>query len=181
MKYLVLSSNLNADSSTAEVARAVAGSMTGSGVHVDLLDLSSVEMPWCDGRVCYTDPRTSGLTARVAAADGIVVCSPVYNYTFNAALQNFIELTDQAWVGKTVGFACTAGGPASYMAIMSCANALMLDYRCVIVPRFVYVTRDSFTDRKLTDKDVVTRLQALGHTVVSMAQALAPLRNATPG
>ncbi len=55
-----------------------------------------------------------------------------------------IELAGSAWEDKIVGFLCAAGGMSSYMSVMAYANSLMLDFRCVIIPRFVYATGDIF-------------------------------------
>ena len=68
--------------------------------------------------------------------DAIVVAVPIYVYDTNAAIKNFVDLSGRAWTDKPVGFLCAAGGPSSYMAILGLANSLMLDFRCLIVPRF---------------------------------------------
>src|SRR5256714_12133895 len=80
-------------------------------------------------------PASKKLTAAVENADGILIASPVYNYDVAAATKNMIELTGSAWEDKIVSFLCADGGHASYMSVMSYANSLMLDFRCVIIPR----------------------------------------------
>ncbi|HYE21733.1 MAG TPA: NAD(P)H-dependent oxidoreductase [Tepidisphaeraceae bacterium] len=172
MAYLVVSSTLRPDSSTLLMARHVAGAIAQLGQAADLLDLAGVTMPWCDGVNCYQDGTTKALAERVSAATGVVVCTPIYNYTVNAGLKNFIELTDKAWEGKVVGFACSAGGPGSYMAVMQAANWLMLDHRCVVVPRFVYATREAFANGAVADAEVVRRLDELAGEVVRIGAAL---------
>ena len=68
---------------------------------------------------------------------------PVYNYDVNAVAKNYIEhMGKDALEAKTVGFLLSAGGAGSYMAVMPFANSLMLDFRCWIVPRFLYVSKD---------------------------------------
>jgi len=172
MSYLVVSSHVNADSSTLKLARRVVESLEALGEPATLLDLATREMPWCDGHRCYEHVDTKQMAELVRGATAVILCTPIYNYTVNAALKNFIELTDRAWEDKVVGFAVSAGGPASYMAVMQAANWLMLDYRCVVVPRFVYATREAFTDRELTDADVIRRLDELAKAVVRMGKAL---------
>ena len=75
----------------------------------------------------------------------MIVAAPVYNYDVSASAKNMIELTGNAWEDKMVGFLCAAGGMSSYMSVMAYANSLMLDFRCVIIPRFVYATGDTST------------------------------------
>ena len=73
----------------------------------------------------------------------ILLATPIYNYDVSAAAKNMVELTGSAWRDKTVGFICAAGGTSSYMSVMGLANSLMLDFRCIILPRFVYATDTS--------------------------------------
>ena len=172
MSTLVLSTNLNPGSGTMAMARHLADAVKATGQEADLMDLAQHPMPFCDGYSCYQDERVKPLAERVRAASGVLVATPIYNYTINAALKNFIELTGDAWDDKVVGFACSAGGAMSYMAVMSCVNWLMLDYRCVIVPRFVYATKAAFTNRQLTDDEVTRRLDELAVTHARMTEAL---------
>ena len=89
-------------------------------------------------------PGSKKLSTEVETADGILIAAPVYNYDVAAATKNMIELTGSAWQDKIVGFLCAAGGMGSYMSVMAYANSLMLDFRCVIIPRFVFATSEAF-------------------------------------
>ena len=60
-----------------------------------------------------------------------------------------------------MGFLCAAGGKGSYMSIMSLANSLMLDFRCIVLPRFVYVTGESFEGDRLADPKIDQNIQEL--------------------
>jgi hypothetical protein len=55
---------------------------------------------------------------------------------------------------------------------MAFANSLMLDFRCVIVPRFVYATGDSFDGDKLTDKKVAQRVKDVADELIRFTNAL---------
>jgi FMN reductase len=72
-------------------------------------------------------------------ADDFVVATPIYNYEVGGATRNLIALGGSAFRDKVVGV-CAAGGQRPYMSVMALANSLMLDFRSVIVPRFVYAT-----------------------------------------
>ena len=91
-------------------------------------------------------PSAKKLSTAVEEADGVIVAAPVYNYDVSASAKNMIELTGSAWEDKIVGFLCAAGGMSSYMSVMAYANSLMLDFRCVVIPRFVFATGDAFDD-----------------------------------
>jgi NAD(P)H-dependent FMN reductase len=101
------------------------------------------------------------LTARVKAARVIIVATPIYNYDANAATKNLIELTGKAWEDKTVGFLCAAGGGSSYMSIIGLANSLMLDFRCLVIPRFVYAKGNDFTAEKRPGTELAERIRQL--------------------
>ncbi len=113
------------------------------------------------------------LNASIEAADAILVATPVYNYDVSAAAKNMVELTGSSWENKIVGFLCAAGGMSSYMSVMAFANSLMLDFRCVILPRFVYATGDSFEDDELKDKKVAKRIEELADELIRFGKALA--------
>jgi len=101
------------------------------------------------------------------------LASPVYNYDLNAAAKNLLELTGRNWIGKTVGFLLAAGGRSSYMSAMGFANSLMLDFRCVILPRFVYADGTSFDEESLTDPEIEARLDTLARSLTAIAPAVA--------
>ena len=118
-----------------------------------LIDLSLLEIPFCDGNECYNSPVVKKLKEQIISAKSIIIASPVYNYDLNAAAKNLVELTGRAWTDKLVGFICAAGGKGSYMSPMSFMNSLMLDFRCIIIPRFIYATGNSFDKNNNLDND----------------------------
>src|SRR5258708_22156636 len=103
-------------------------------------------------------PGSRKLSTEIKAAHGILIAARVYNYDVAAAAKNMIELTGSVWEDKIVGFLCAAGGDGSYMSVMAYANSLMLDFRCVIIPRFVFATGDAFDGENITDKKTTQRI-----------------------
>ena len=77
-----------------------------------------------------------------------------------------------AHCGSRGGFLCAAGGMGSYMSVMAYANSLMLDFRCVIIPRFVFATSDAFDGDNISDNKVVKRIEALADELVRFTKAL---------
>ena len=110
--------------------------------------------------------------AAIETADGIIIAAPVYNYDVAAATKNMIELTGSAWQDKIVGFLCAAGGMGSYMSVMAYGNSLMLDFRCVIIPRFVFATSESFDGDNLIDKKIARRIETVAEELVRFTKAL---------
>ncbi len=173
MNYLVVSCSLNPESRSKLLGLSIKENIESKGENVKFLDLAEKQIPFCDGDQAYSDPITAELGGCISSADGIILCVPVYNYDVNAAAKNLIELTGRNWMGKVVGFACAAGGKGSYMSVMSVANSLMLDFRCHIVPRFVYALGDAFQGNAITDPEVTERVQELSEEMIRVSASLA--------
>ncbi len=172
-KILVISASLNPASRSRMMASEVFQQLPDNA-DKEFLDLRDYDLPICDAGACYSHPLVAKVQAKVKEADCILVAFPVYNYSCSAALKNLIELTGKAWEGKIVGFVCAAGGHSSYMSVMGIANSLMLDFRCLVIPRFVYSEGSSFSAEGLSSEKVKERLKELGETGLQMMKALLP-------
>ena len=171
-KYLVVSTSGNPDSNSRRMAQVAFAHLQKRKVDCAWLDIREMSLPLCDADKCYSNPAAQKLNKAIESADGILVAAPVYNYDVAAAAKNMVELTGSSWEEKVVGFLCAAGGNSSYMAVMAYANSLMLDFRTVIIPRFVYATGDSFKGDEIVDKKVVTRIEQAADDLVRFTQAL---------
>jgi NAD(P)H-dependent FMN reductase len=174
-RIALVSGSLNPESLSRQMALHAANSLSSLGAEVDFIDLQEVKLPMCDGDTAYSDPEVEKTRSRIETTAGILVAAPVYNFYMNAALKNLVELTGSAWEGKVVGFLNAAGGYSSYMAVMSMANSLMLDFRCIIVPRFVYATNSAFRGGAVADRKVAGRIDELAKELVRFAKALSKL------
>lgn len=172
MNLLVVSASLNPESNSRLLAREAHRALVAAGHAATLADLRDFALPPCDGASAYRHENTAKARALIAGADGILVATPIYNYDANAAVKNLVELTGKAWENKIVGFACCAGGQSSYMSIMALANSLMLDFRCTIVPRFVYATEADFSGEAITNADITRRVQELATILARYTAAL---------
>ena len=171
-KHLVISTSGNPDSNSRRMGRAAYTHMQKKKVDCDWIDIREMDLPLCDADKCYEMPGSKKLSATIEHADGILIAAPVYNYDVAAATKNMIELTGSAWEDKIVGFLCAAGGMTSYMSVMAYANSLMLDFRCVIIPRFVYATGDVFDGEKLADKKIGSRIEQVAAELIRFTTAL---------
>lgn len=180
MSFLVISCSLNPGSRSRVLARGAHARLLQLGAEADLVDLQEYALPFCDGDACYDDPHVQDLTRRIQDAEAVLFATPVYNYDINAAAKNLLELTGSAWTDKVVGFLCAAGGRTSYMSVMPFANSLMLDYRCIIIPRFVYATEAAFRGDDITDEVILERLDEVAASAVRFARALNPLPQDSP-
>ncbi len=154
------------------MANAALSALENKEADVELLDLAELKLPLCDGGAVYGDPTVQELATKVEAADGILVATPIYNFDINAAAKNLIELTGRAWTEKVAGFLCAAGGQGSYMSVMAVANSLMLDFRTVVIPRFVYATGDQFQGSEIAHEDLGERIEQMADELLRFTSAL---------
>ena len=82
-----------------------------------------------------------------------------------------MELTGKAWTGKVVGFILAAGGKGSYMSPLSYMNSLMLDFKCIIIPRFVYTDGSSF-DKDIMENELKDRIEELVDLSISLSKSI---------
>ncbi len=174
MNHLVISCSLAATSRSALMAEYLAGALSDLGSDVEMVDLRELELPLCDGDTAYDDDNVRLLARKIASADSVTLGVPIYNYDVGGAARNLIAMTGRAWTEKVVGFIGAAGGERSYMSMMGLANSLMLDFRSVIVPRYVYAARTAFPGGRPSE-EIAGRLDALAADVHRFATAFGSL------
>ncbi len=166
---LVLSTSLNPQSKSAVLAGAARRRLEAEGATVTGFDLREFNIPFCDGADALAPAH---VRMAIESADAVLIAAPIYNYDVNAAAKNLIELTGRAWNDKIVGFLCAAGSHGSYMSIMSLANSMMLDFRCLVVPRFVYAPQGAVEGDQIIDHDIDHRILQLCEETLRLANAL---------
>ena len=139
---------------------------------VEFFDLQENPLPMCDGDECYDLPEVLAFREKVKSAEGIVMAIPVYNFNVSSGAKNIVELGGRMLYDKTFGFICAAGAKSSYMSVMSLANSLMIDFRCYIIPKFVYATKNDFENNKIINSDIEERIEELGKELIRVSNAL---------
>jgi FMN reductase len=171
-RYVVVSTSGNPDSNSRRMGRIAFRHLEKAEAECEWLDISELDLPLCDADACYMKSGSQQVAKAIKAADGILLATPVYNYDVSAAAKNLVELTGKGWEEKIVGFLCAAGGMSSYMSVMAFASSLMLDFRSVIIPRFVYATGRAFEGDELKDKEVSERIEELADELIRFTKAL---------
>ena len=140
--------------------------------NVEFFDLQENPLPMCDGDECYDLPEVLDFREKVKNAEGIIMAIPVYNFNVSSGAKNIVELGGRMLYDKTFGFICAAGAKSSYMSVMSLANSLMIDFRCYIIPKFVYATKHDFENEKIINNDIKDRIEELGKELIRVSKAL---------
>lgn len=157
----IIGTSLNPHSKSQVLARLLRDHATRQGVANQFFDLREVLLPFAGSPEGWEAPGAAEIAGSVERSSHVVFAVPIYCYDVNAAAKNLIELIGRSFTEKVVGFICAAGGKGSYMSVMGMANHLMLDFRAVIVPRFLYVDRDGWESEGTLDGETSARLQRL--------------------
>ena len=177
MNIAVISCSLHPLSRSYIMARHIVEEIESLGSTAQLHDLRHYKIELRDVNSGRRNNQVQELARTIQTASAVILAVPIYNFYANAATKNLIELTGDAWNKRVVGFICAAGGKSSYMSIMNLANSLMLDFRCFIVPQFVYATGDAFDndrteDMYLSSAEVKERLRELAEITTQLASAM---------
>ena len=168
MSYLIISTSLREGSRSRIMANALSKNLN----EVEFFDLQKNPLPMCDGDKCYDLPEVIEFRKKVEGAKGIIMAIPIYNYNVSSGAKNIIELGGRMLYDKVFGFICAAGGKSSYMSVMSFASSLMIDYRCFIIPKFVYALKSDFNENEITNPDIKERIEELGNDLIRISEAL---------
>lgn len=174
----VISCSLHPQSRSYVLAQQAVANFKELGIEALLYDLRQHELGMCDATTTHKTPVAEEIIAAIRQADSVLLAMPVYNYDVNAAAKNLLEIGMRAWNHKLVGFLCAAGGQRSYMSVMPFANSLMLDFRCIIIPRFVYAVGADFGDDRqptmhIASPEIQERIKELATNTARLTKALA--------
>jgi NAD(P)H-dependent FMN reductase len=157
----IISSSLGAESNSRLLAAYASVYAKTAGIEGQLIDLREYPLALCDGHDSYSNPNVERLSSTLRTSSSLLIAAPIYNYDVSAALKNVIEHVGGEFTDKVVGMMCAAGGNNSFMSPLPFLNSLMLDFRSIIVPRFVYASRDSFADGTIQDAKIKERIEEL--------------------
>jgi|HubBroStandDraft_5_1064220.scaffolds.fasta_scaffold394738_1 FMN reductase len=146
-----------------------------AALEVDLINLADVRIAFADGRApeAYGDD-TAAVVNRVAAADIIVLASPVYRASFTGALKNLLDhLPVEALMGKPCGIVAMGATAHHFLGVEWHLREVLTWFGAIVPPTGVYLSSADFVDGKLVDS-ASTDLSAL-------ADALIRLRTVAPG
>jgi len=99
------------------------------------------------------------LRAEIAAADGVLIASPEYNFSLSAALKNAIDWAsrppNQSWQDKPVAIFSVSQGPMGGARVQYDLRRILGQLWAHVLPRpevFIGAAPSKFADGKLTDE-----------------------------
>lgn len=179
MSYLVISTSLRYASLSRRMGKYLSEKLHENGLEGSFLDLRHYPLPMASGERATEEEllQINHLRTLISAADAIILATPIYNYGVNSICHNLIALTNAdenhpiTWQNKVIGLVAAAGGPGSYMSPLSILNSLMLDYRCVVIPSYVYANASHFIEDS-PGEEVTLRLNRLADEVKLFSHGL---------
>jgi FMN reductase len=116
------------------------------GAEAELLDLAEHRVAYADG----ADPDSLGddtglLVGRIAAADAVVLATPVYRGSLSGSLKNLIDHTPVAALhGKPVGIVAMGGSDHHFLGAERHLRDVLAFFGARTAPLAVYITSADF-------------------------------------
>ena len=112
IKVVGIGGSLRANSHTYQALNLALQKVAAIGAEVELLDLRTMNLPFCDGDSDYTDyPDVMKLHRTVTEADSIILATPEYHGSVSGVLKNALDLMSfDQMSGKVFGLISVLGG-----------------------------------------------------------------------
>lgn len=176
IKLLGISGSLSRASKTETAVQKalIVANEQDQSIDTELVALSRYDMIFCDGRnPDHYEGDTRAVIDKIAAADALIVGSPIYRGTFSGAFKNLFDLIpNDALEGKAIGVIATGGSYHHYLAIEHQFKPLFSYFKAYTVPAGVYATNDHFSEGLLTDSTLIQRLKNLTEETVRLTSLL---------
>lgn len=155
------------------------------GFDLDVADLALIDLPLLDepnhpSKHDYRHEHTKAWSARVEAADAIVLVSPEYNTGTSAALKNAIDYLNREWKYKPVGFVTYGGVSAGVRAMEHLVQVTSILGMVPVLPavNIPFVGKLLGEDRTLQANDVMVKAATgMLDELRKLEAALRPLRS----
>lgn len=176
VKIVGIAGSLRPDSYSQQALRVAAQRVETLGAEVEILDLRTMNLPFCNGGDEYPEyPDVARLSQTVKAADGLILATPEYHGSVSGVLKNALDLLGfEELSGKVAGLVSVLGGQANSNAL----NDLRIILRWVhgwVIPEQVAIAQawQAFgKDGKLLDEKLSQRFDAFAQSLVDNTRKL---------
>ena len=170
VKIVGIGGSLRAGSYSQIALKVAAGRAEALGAEVEILDLRSINLPFCDGENDYHNyPDVEKLRNVVKQADGLILATPEYHGSVSGVLKNALDLMSFEHLdGKVVGSISVLGGQVNSNALNDLRTILRWVHAWVI-PEQIAIGQawQAFTpDGKLLDEKLSKRFDEFAQSLV---------------
>ena len=155
-------------------AMTAAAQAADPGLEAEIVNLADLRIAFADGRApdAYGDD-TASVVQRIAAADIVVLASPVYRASFTGALKNLLDhLPVEALMGKPCGIIAMGATAHHFLGIEWHLRDVLTWFGAIVPPTGVYLSSADFVEGSLV-ASARADLRALADALVSL-RAIAP-------
>ncbi len=176
VKIVGLAGSLRPGSYSQMALADVASRVEALGAEVEILDLRSLDLPFCDGSDAYPDyPDVEKLKQAVLNADGIILVTPEYHGSISGVLKNALDLMGfEEFSGKVTGLISVLGGQSNSNALND-MRTIMRWIHAWTIPEQVAIGQawKAFDETgRLIDESLSERLNAFAQSLVDNTQKL---------
>jgi FMN reductase len=176
VKFVGIAGSLRPNSYSHQALAQAADRLKALGAEVEVLDLRTMNLPFCNGGNEYPDhPDVKRLQDAVKQADGLILATPEYHGSVSGVLKNALDLMSFDQLdGKVAGLISVLGGQPNSNAL----NDLRLIMRWVhawVIPEQValgQVWKAFGEDGKLLDEGLAKRFDQFAQSLVESTQRL---------
>lgn len=148
-------------------------------IETELLHLAEYELDTADGRKLN---EYSGDTARalelIINSEAYLIGTPVYRGSYSGVLKNLFDLiprgkwqSDQAPLeNRPVGLVATGATDHHYLSVSQELGPIASFFGSYPVGGGIYINASQFDGKKITDEEIVQRLQILGKSTVELSK-----------
>ncbi|TAG92852.1 MAG: NAD(P)H-dependent oxidoreductase [Oscillatoriales cyanobacterium] len=170
VKIVGIGGSLRAGSYSQMALNVAANRAQALGAEVEVLDLRSINLPFCNGENDYHEyPDVEKLRNAVKEADGLILATPEYHGSLSGVLKNALDLLSFEHLdGKVVGSISVLGGQVNSNAL----NDLRVILRWVhawVIPEQIAIAQawKAFSpDGKLLDEKLSERFDKFAQSLV---------------
>ncbi len=175
-KLVVVIGSVTPPGRLTKAATAMAEAAGGShpDLDVEILNLADFRIAFADGRPLadYADD-TPTVVGKIAAADLVVLATPVYRASFTGALKNLIDhLPVEALMGKPCGIVAMGATAHHFLGAEWHLRDVLTWFGAIVAPTGVYLSSADFVEGAATPA-ALEELAALTEALVKLG-AIAP-------
>lgn len=176
VKVVGIAGSLRSGSYSQQALKVAMDRVGALGAETEILDLRSLNLPFCDGSDDYPDyPGVATLKQAVSKAAAVILATPEYHGSVSGVLKNALDLMGfEEFDGKVTGVISVLGGQSNNNSL----NDLRIILRWIhawTIPEQVAVGQawKAFSeDGKLLDAGLSKRFDAFAQSLVENTQKL---------
>ena len=158
VRVLAFAGSLRAGSLNRALLRA-AVELAPPGLALEVFDLAEVPLYNGDLEAVGDPPAVAALKVAIAAADGVLIATPEYNFSLPPVLKNAIDwvskMPNQPFNNKPVAVFSASTGPLGGARVQYDVRKILVQLWGLVLPRpevFIGSAAGKFADGKLTDE-----------------------------